>query len=308
VTVGLILAISLRSQSIFVFRSMALYGIPYYIWAAVAVARIRPFAARAAVLLGMVLLSGTSLVQLYEAKFPLLELPNRPGHTLPLPYREVADFIRARSLPGDVVAHTAHTSIFPLYYYGIKDLPHANVGVEPGYIEHCRLSNPPIPLPEEFKKGFMVPLQPWIQDRNRVWLIFTESERQFMPNNPMSVYRWTDSHLTETLHKSFGKIEVFLYQREQNGAPIEVRSRDLDDGVTAQLEYRGGMNTRYTKVRPDPGLVPAPVEDRKGALTVYFDDAHGGPGTVAVGIHNGSAKPVACDISAVSSDYLLDHV
>ncbi|MDX9974464.1 MAG: glycosyltransferase family 39 protein, partial [FCB group bacterium] len=314
-TVGVIILISLNSQSVFLYRSMALYGIPFYIWAAVAIARIPSVAARTALLSCMLLLTGFSLAQLYESRFSLLEIPHRPGHTLPLPYRDAAEFIHERSLPDDLVAHTAHTTIFPLHYYGVNDLLHANVGVEPGPIDNFWRCHPPIPMPEEFRYCYMVALQPLARDRNRIWLVFSETERLYVPYNPMSVYRWLDTHYTEVLHRSFGKLEVFLFQREQNGEPITVRSRDRDDGVSAELEYTGGVNTRYLKVQPDAGLVISPPEARRGALTLAFDDAPTGPvedqpgaggAGVTFSVSNRSDRAAECNIEVVFSDYLLE--
>lgn len=299
--------LSQQTQSVFLYRSMALYGLPLYVWAGLAISRTKPRAARACLVGGLFMMASTPLHELYAGRFPTYEFPHRPGHPLPLEFRKGAEFIRSRARPGDIVLHTAHTNIFPFYYYGLADLPQANVGADQEAIDHFQRTFPPVPMPKGLELVRMTALQPIVRDKERVWLVFTEAERMFLASNPMLVYRWMDEHYVETLHESFDGYEIFLFQKSEGGEVIRVVSRDKDDGVTSQLQYAGGMERSYTKIRADAGIIPAPPEARRGALTLRFlGPLKSDTNTIAFGITNRSQYDVPCTVMMVASDVMID--
>lgn len=303
--------VSRHGQSVFLYRSMLVYSIPFYVWSAIALASAPRRAMRAGALGGLALLAFLARDTIYTDRFSLYEHPHRPGHHPPAPVREAAEFVRANGMPGDVVVHSAHVFLPVLYWYGLRDIPQWNVAAIPQYIRGFDSTfSPSAPLPRSVEGTYMTQLQKAVRGRDRVWFVFSEFERVCLQYNAMSVWRWMDSHFVETRHETFGPFDVFLYEKTRGGKDIVVRKRDCDNGVSAIMTYAGGGETTYAKYKPDAALVRVPQDERHGRLRLRFaEDSGAETGArrrVSFAIENRSGSPVHCRAEMFPSDALLE--
>lgn len=320
VPIALVYGISMVTQSIFLIRSMIPYAVPFYLLIAVAVTRIPRFGMRAAMLALIAGVITPGLAARYKSDLPLLEFPHRPGVHPPQQFDKAAAFIRDHWQEGDIVVHPSGDPTFlPFIWYGLRGHPQYRVEVSEEFIRSFYAGNPITTTTHPDVKTYWIrQLQPLVKDRTRVWFVFSEWERVYLPQYPKGVWRWMDTHFAQIMHEDFQGFEVFLYATEPDGAPIEVVERDQDDGVSAQLTYAGSFAGRYQWMKPDAGLVPTPPEARRGRLTLRFDS---GPDTaphplgrgpefhnVTFALENHADDPVSCRVECVSSDYLIDAV
>ena len=137
----------------------------------------------------------------------------------------------------------------------------------------------------------------------RIWYVFSEWEREYLPGNPMSLYRWLDSKYVEVEHTSLKGIDVFLYLTPDHPEMPEIVERDVDTGVTSLLTY-SSQDAPYFKVTPDTGLIETPLEQRKGNLELRFERPEE-QNLVAFTVENRSNCAVECDIMALQSSCLV---
>ncbi|HOJ34502.1 MAG TPA: glycosyltransferase family 39 protein [Candidatus Hydrogenedentes bacterium] len=268
--VGVIYLISVGFRSVFLTRAMMQFTVPLFIWCGFALASVSKGSVRNAGIAGFLLFALIPLLDDFNGRFPLYQWPHRPGVHAPQDYRPAVAAIRERCKPGDVVLHASGRSWFPFYWYGSKDAPQFVVSPDPGLVQHVLAIFPSSVRRPEFQPWFMRPLQPVAAQAKRIWFVATDWEREYLPGSAGQTWRWLDSHFVEQEHTVFGDYDVFLYKRGHDDATEAVR-RDKDDGVSAELTFRGS-EVPYRKVKPDFGLVPRSEEERRGGLTLSFLD------------------------------------
>ncbi|HOV75680.1 MAG TPA: glycosyltransferase family 39 protein [Candidatus Hydrogenedentes bacterium] len=313
----MIYALSHVTQSAFLIRSMIPYAMALFVLAGMAVAAFRPASLGIAAAGTVALIGAFSLNERYHERFPLHEMPHRPGVHPAMDSDRAARFIADRWQEGDVVVHGGVASYLPFYWYGFRErlmYTGSPSAAFRKYVERSTPRNTDDVVMDRYFPHFPYPV---VKDKRRIWFVFAEWEREHFPKNPMDTWRWMDAHLVETLHQSFKNIEVFLYVNNAAGEPIHAIARTRDDGVSADLTYAGAMNGPYTKTRPDAGLVACPIEARRGNLELRFDDAAGGEPfrmvsgdaparTIGFAIENRSGAPVQCEVHLVASDVQVD--
>ncbi|MBN2311582.1 MAG: glycosyltransferase family 39 protein [Candidatus Hydrogenedentes bacterium] len=321
IPVALVYAVSLLTNSIFLSRAMLPYALAVYILVAVALARIPATILRAAALALFAIIAAFPLYQRYCAEYAPLDIPHRPGIHPPRDYDRAARFILERWQEGDIVIHASACTWLPFYWYGFRDNPNQyTAGLSSQFIYVINSGNPRTSDSPELDHYWPQELQPLVEGKNRVWYVFSEWERKYLPYNATDVWRWMDQHYVEVSHDLFRGIEVFLYVKERAGAPVAVAERYRDDGVYAYVRHTRGLDRAYVKQKPDNGLVASPPAERAGALELRFEDAPvagalSGPGpgdasggptrTVTFSVENRSEREVPCTIEFFASDLLL---
>lgn len=310
--IAMVYVMSLFTQSIFLIRAMLPFALPVYLWVGLAIAAIRLPVLRGAALACFAVIASISLYQKYTWQFTPYEFPNRPGIHPPVEYKEAAHYITHHWKPGDVVVETSISAWLSMYWYGIKhDL--YTVALDQNYINFIWKSNIPTFTLPELAHYMPCQIQPVVAGKKRVWLILSEWERQYLWNNPMTVWRWMDSHYVEQDHQSFGGFEILFY--EAKGATPPVVSRDDDDGITRELRYAGDRKP-YHQWQPDGDLIWAPPEKRRGPLLLHFTTKRdgapvrlgSGEATQTVGFEtdNRGSKDVTCQVRVLACDSLLE--
>jgi len=319
VPVTLVYVISQFTRSIFLFRAMLPYAIPFYLWVGLAVSRVEPRSLRHALPFVFACIAAFPLAQIYQDEYSLYEFPHRPAIHAPMRYREAAEAVIRDMEQGDAALHAGTWSWLPFYWYGFKKLPqytHQAVATDSGWIEYFERSNPHVTTRSEFEPVHPIHVQKVVEGKTRFWYVFSEWEREHLKNNAVPVWRWLDAHLPEIGHMDFGAFEVFLYAKEQNGQPIRAIARDQDDGTGATMTYAGGFAGAYVKHKADPGIAPSPPGERRGNLTLRFDEERAaqlvslnrGPTSrvISFAIENRSDWEVTCRAEFIVSDFLLD--
>ena len=311
-----IMSVIPQFESIFLIRALFPFTLVAYIWAGLALAAIPQPVLRIAGAAGMTILAAFSLSDYYRAIYPLDEYPHRPGVHPRQAYSEAADYVKAEWEEDTVIIHGSPATWLPFYWYGLKGYPQYYGAVDKEFMRVFLEGNPATTDREEFRGYFTQEIQPLVQGRNRVIYVFSEWERRSLPGNALDVWRWLDAHYAEVDHQYFQGIEVFQYALEMDGAPIRTVKRDEDNGVSAILTYAHDASAPYVKIKPNAGLVPAPVEERAGALKVQFAEAVDGqpivltslPETrsVSLTIENYSDTEIDCEVECVASDLLVD--
>lgn len=303
-------------ESIFLIRALFPFTLVAYIWVGLALAAIPQPVLRIAGAAGFTVLAAFSLSDYYRAIYPLDEYPHRPGVHPRQAYSEAAKYVKAEWEEGTVIIHGSPATWLPFYWYGLKGYPQYYGAVDKEFMRVFLEGNPATTDREEFRGYFTQEIQPLVQGHKRVIYVFSEWERRSLPGNALDVWRWLDAHYAEVDHQYFLGIEVFQYELEVDGTPVHAVERDADTGVSAVLAYAHDANAPYAKIKPDAALVPAPAEERRGALTVRFSESAEGqpilltnlPETraIAFAIENHSASEIVCKVECVASDKLMD--
>ncbi len=326
--VALAYVVSHFTQSIFLIRALMVYAVPLHMFCGLAVYHLRPRLLQAAGVAWLGLMAAFPLHQYYNGVYTDEDFPHRPGVHPPRPYDEAAEYVLERFEEGDVVIHGSLSTWPAFYWYGFQEMPSYFAGVRPDFFHVMFLGNIPLSDREEFEGVIAQHVQPLIEERDRVWYVFSDFERRHLGANPLEVWRWFDVRYPEVDRQDFGTdITVYLYDRNQADEPIRVVERDADTGVTAELRYAGREAMEYTTMRPDTGLRPAPPEERAGNLLVEWEDgaaareqAGWGPAQVDdmvaeldgvrsiefFAISNRSAEAVECRVEAVESDFVVN--
>ena len=308
--------ISQFTQSIFLVRSMIPYAIPCYLLVAIGITSLPIPRLRLSLIAIFTALILLPLVQQYHGEYPLTEFPHRPGVHPPLRYRAAADYINTHWQEGDILIHASgDPSFLPLYYYGLRGKPQFRADVNNEFIHIFNTGNPVTTRLDDFKTYWVQQLQPLVRDKNRVWMIYAEWERLYLPGFPTGVWRWMENHFTEIRHENFARFEVFLYAKEHNNQPIRTLLRDQDNGVSAVETRSFAPQSPYTHIQADSNLVPTPVEQRKGNLVLQFTSSSTasptplGPATdtrdISFAVQNTSASPIDTTIECLPSMALL---
>lgn len=317
--VAMVFMISQVTQSIFLIRAMMAYAMPAYLFAGLGVAAIPHSAWRGAALGAFAAVQSLGLYQRYADICSPIDFPHRPGVHPPKDYKAVTRAILAGWREGDVVLHTSAATWLPAYWYGLRGHPNYFAATNSGFIAHINQGNPRTNPFAEFDGYYPREIQPIVTDHKRTWLVFSEWERKYLkgtaefPSNAVQVWRWLDSHAVERRHEVYRGIELFLYDLERG--PEAILARESDDGINSELRYAGETDT-YRAFKPDIELVPVPLESRRGALRLRFEegvpdrtiDLVNGSNARAVYfvVENTSGTDVACHVQVVPSSYLID--
>jgi mannosyltransferase len=303
VPITLVFCISHVTESIFLIRALLPYAVPFYLLAAVAIASFSRPLLRGAALGLAAALAVVPIAEQAQGIYPELEFPHRPGIHTPQPFAEAADWIRENRHDGDILIHPCNDpSYMPMAWYGLFGMPQYHGEVSEDFIAFYYRANPITMRNSAWANYYPVQLQPLLEDRDRVWFVFYDWERILLPGYPLGVWRWLDAKYAQTAYRRFGWLEVYLFERARAGVPVETAVRGRDNGVTAKLTYRGGVEGQYTWRRPDAGLVPSPPEARAGRLLLAFD----GPAENAYTLENRSTEQVRCRVMALASAALID--
>ena len=300
----------LFKNSIFLIRSLLPYAPAFYLLAAGGFAALpgkwlRLFAGT--VCCG---LAAIPLWQQYHNIYPAKQFPHRPGIHLRQPFREASMYIDQHWRQGDIVVHSSSASWMTFHWYSRHKMPQYTVGTNQAFIDFMYYSNIPTPtLPEtrqEFSPWIMRQIQPIVSGYKRVWLVFSEWHREYLWNNPVSVWLWLSAHYHEIDHQDFGGLEIYLFEslpKDDNIARVE------DDGVRAIL-LRGSHSSRqYVRIRPDVGIYPSGPDRRKGPLSIRFENIDAVKSLsrpVEIILSNHGEKLLTCHITILASDKLVN--
>ena len=318
----LIIALSYwGGQSLFLFRALLPYAIPFYLFAGLAVSRLPKVSHRVVGATAFAIIAACGLSARYLDQYALTEFPHRPGvHPTPA-FHAAADYVSKDWREGDTVIMSGNASGWPMYWYGLR-VPHHLAIIGNDRIKFWMQLNPWNSARPDFQ-GIYYPkdVETIVRDKNRVWFEFSEWERQYFGGNASLVWLWMDAHYSELAHETFNPtqfagLEVFQYAANRDGTPIREVARDEDDGVQALVTYRADEEWQYLKTRPDMGLVASTPEARRGRMNLRFVDKGaeetvnlaGGADvrTVSVSLENRSTETVEYSIEVVLSYYLVE--
>jgi hypothetical protein len=317
VPVSLVYLISLYRESIFLIRAMLPYAIAVYGIVAVGLISVSKRTLRGAIVLLIIALDAVGLGYYYLRIYPDLDFPHRPGTHPPRDYDKAAEYVLSHWQEGDVVIHPAASTWMPFYWYGFRDKPHYFCGTSSVFNDTINSGNPRNTSNPQFDGYFPRELQPTVQDKKRVWFVFSEWERKNLYGNPMFAWRWLDAHFCEVEHTYYRGIELFLYETPRADSKPVVIGRDEDDGVSASvLRESGGESHSYLKAIPDSGLVPRTLGERRGLLVLRFDGVLDGPTTsraqtektrsIGFSLENRSDHAIHASIDALPSDGIFE--
>lgn len=313
---AMVFAISQSGNSVFLARAMLPYALPVYVLAGLALARVPGARRRTAVAALFLALAVVPLYQRYTAQYAPVDLPHRPGIHPPRDYDRAAAYILEHRQEGDLTVHAAASTWLPFYWYGFRDVPQQLVGTRRIFIDTVRGGNPRTTPNPAFDGYFPQELQAAVEGRDRVWYVFSEWERKNLPYNALDVWRWLDRHYCEIAHEQFRGVDVYLYAKTSDGAPIATEARPWDNGLETEVQYSGGVSGTYVKVEPDAGLTSMPVSERRGPLTLRFQDEPADEvlefsdgetaRTLSFAVENASDVDVSCTIVCLPSAALLE--
>ena len=313
IPVGIVYGVSLITQSIFLIRAMLTYAVALYILAGVGLAYVRPRWLQAGMLGLVCVVAGVGLFHEYKRDYPPLDFPHRPGTHPPRDYSGAARYILAHWQDGDIVVHSADATWLPFHWYGFRGMPNYFGGRGAKFIEGIKIGNPRNTTDPILENYWPQEPQRIVPGAKRIWFVFAEWERKYLIGNAMNMYRWLDARFTEVENHAFRGIDILLYVPPESVTPI---ARDKDDGVSVVITHAGDIPGAYRKTQPDPGVVARPIEERRGRLTLAFDNeprgtavrlAGAGPTrTVGFSVENRAGVAVPCHIDLVVSDALVD--
>lgn len=269
VPVAIVYGVSQVVESIFLYRALIPFAVPFYLLVSVGCTRSRTRLLPGACAVLFAMLAAPSLWHHYNRIMHESDIPHRPGTHPPQDYRGVSDHVMANWHEGDAVITAAANVWLPMYWYGLRGRPLYNGAVDESFIRHIEMGNPSTTDSDDFEYYFPKQVGSLARGHTRIWFVFTEWERKYLPGNAMSVWRWLDAHCREIEATKFNGIDLRLY--DSVGSKQRVVRRNADDGVSA-LEYTEGVQRGYRVVVPDSGLVAAPDEARRGALRLRFVD------------------------------------
>ena len=312
--------ISHIGNSVFLIRGTIPYLIPLWILAGAGIAQLKGSALRVLAAAGMTAVLAVPLFERYTDQYPVLEYPHRPGVHPPMEYRAATDYIRDNWRDGDIVIHATNATWYPMFWYGLRNMPSYHGVVHGWHLWYFIAANPRNTTYADLDNFWPRPVPELVQDAQRIWLVFSEWERMWLrgeetlPSNPTQVWRWLEAHAAQTEYTAFGELEVFLYDYNR-GNPPPIHARDHDTGATARVMYGDPINADRMVVRPDNGLVFQPLHERATGLTVAFSDNTGGTDIwlhpnashqTAFTITNHLSVPAECAIEVVASAALYD--
>ncbi len=307
-------ALSLYLESIFLIRMMLPCAIPFYLLIAFALSRIRGTKSIAVTIAVLIMVAGFSLREYYSGRFPVAEFPHRPGVHAPYPYKDGSALILSQIRDDDIIIHSACPTWLTFSWYGLSDRKQQTAAIDSWIIRDFLKGGPRTTNDPVFDYYFPHQLQPLVENKNRVWFVFSDWERAYFQYNPMDVWRWLDSHYVEILHRDYVGFEVFLYQRFNDELGAQTLSRNRDDGVSVEMTYAYKPNSVYTKIDPDDSLEHFSIEERRGRLELRFaEEADGTSGDqmpnnneASFFIENTSSDNVTCRVECVPSSYLVN--
>lgn len=307
----LVFCMSFISQSIFLIRAMIPFSIAVYLLAGVGMASIKNTKVFITSMGMVVLLCTIGLVGYYSRELHPLQHPHRPGIHPPREYDKAAHYILDHLEEGDVVVHASLHTWPPFYWYGFQGIPQYVGGMDNAFVSIINSSNPINTNDEELLRLWPQVIDTIVPGHKRIWYVFAEWERAFLPGNAKNVWRWLDSRFMEVNQQHFNGIEVFLYRTDQHENFARKVLRDKDDGVTAMVRYAGSTET-YQKIKPDIGLVPSSPEMRSGALRVQFEPIEvqevqdvSEVCEVCFSIENTTSDTAECRINLLASDTVV---
>jgi mannosyltransferase len=305
--VAIIFALSYLGQSIFLIRAMLPYSLAVYILIAVGIAAIPVPSARVVVIAMVAVLCSVGLFNYYARNYHPMQHPHRPGIHPPRDYKEAAQHIRKNLQENDLIIHASQATWFPFQFYALSGYPHYVAAENESFKEMINSSNPITTTYEDYLRAWPKVVEELVDNNHRVWFIFSEWERGYLPGNAMSIYRWLDSKLIETEHTFLRGIDIILYQNPHPSDMPEVIARDEDTGVTSLLTY-ASTEEPYLKIVPDAGLVEMPLEQRKGNLELRFSpesDTSTEKQTIAFSLENKTDHEITCNVMLLHSSYLF---
>ncbi len=314
IPVGIIYGVSLITQSVFLIRAMLPYTIALYLLAGAGLAYLRPRWVQAGMLGLVCVVAGVGLFHEYKRDYPPLDFPHRPGTHPPRDYSGTAKYILAHWQDGDIVVHCTDATWLPFYWYGFRGMPSYFGGLGTQFIEGIKIGNPRNSWDPLLDNYWPQEPQGVVPGAKRIWFVFAEWERKYLCGNAMNMYRWLDAHFTEIENHAFHGIDVLLYMPPESVTPI---TRDEDDGVSVVITHAGDIQGAYRKTQPDCGVVARPIEERRGRLTLAFDDESRGSAvrlagvarpirTVGFAVENRAPDAVECRIECMPSDALIE--
>ncbi len=256
------------TNSFFLLRGLLPFAIPFYILMGTGFARIEPRPLRAVVIALFGAIAIVPIWKHYTRDLPLHEIPHRPGIHFPVESNRAAEYLIANFQEGDVIVHTSPSMWFPFFWYGMREFPQFQVAVDPEHIAIINTLAPGTTGSGEYAGYFPHEIADVTLDARRVWMVFTEWEREHLPGNPMQVWRWLNANYRERQTVQFTGLEIRLYEMMDN--PRGALSRDNDDGISADFRWNVD-EAPYRITVPDSGVIERSADDRRGALRLSFD-------------------------------------
>ena len=313
--VALVYALSLVIESIFLYRAMLPFGIPFYLLIAAAWNRFRGVAPRAIVAGMFALAAIPGLWQHYFRILHPLEFPHRPGIHTPQDFEGAASHIQAGWREGDGVVSAGVHAWLTMRWYGLDEEPLYFGAVGSDFIRDVSAAN--VRTSDDPAYDTLLPreIESIVGQFDRVWYVYAEWERLYLPGNATSVLRWLDVRFPELDRWKFEGGEVRLYDTSRPSEPFRAVRRDRDDGVAADI-YADEEGDPYRLVLPDSGLVASNDAARRGRLRLSFGGDPSGDRmsfaqsdetkSVSFTLANVSDVSVECRVIALATDGLVE--
>ena len=308
IPVALVFVTSRIMGSIFLFRALLPFAIPYYLLVAAGLASVSRRWLRGSLIALFGLFAVLPLHQWYTNQFSPAMLPHRPSIHPPCESDVAARYIVEHWQEGDVVAHAAPPTWATFFWYGLEGYPHYAVGMDADFIRHINEGNPKTSDDPKYDGYFPKPIESVVKGKRRVWYVFSEYERGYLPGNAESLWRWLDLHFVELSHASFHGIELLLYAADGYEDALRTVARECDRGASATMVYEDGGLREYEKHDPDSGLIARPVEERNGRLRLCFSEDEKGDANspLSFTVRNESDDEVSCNVICMVSDALQE--
>lgn len=309
--VALVYILSLFVESIFLYRAMLPYAIPFYLLIGVAWARLDRRWIRTALVFAFAVMAAPGLWHHYYRIHHPLEFPHRPGIHAPQDFPAATAHINEHWREDDAVVTAGVHAWLTMRHYGLENKPIYFGAVDADFIRDISAAN--VRTSQRLEYDTLLPREigAIAENHDRVWYAYAEWERVYLPGNATSVWRWLDSKYRELDRVVFDGGELRLYD---TSSAVKITSRDNDDGISADVAWNDEEET-YRLVLPDKTLVAKPDDDRRGRLFLQFvndesDDAYdasagGDSKPISFSIENRSNIAVECEVTALASDALI---
>jgi hypothetical protein len=313
--ITMVYALSLIIESIFLYRAMLPFAIPFYLLIAVAWNRLPGMAPRAIAAGVFAVAAVPGLWQHYFRILHPLEFPHRPGIHAPQYFQAAATHIQDGWREGDGVVCAGLHAWLTMHWYGLNNEPLHFGAVGSDFIRDVSAANVLTTNDPEYVALLPHEIESIANQFDRVWYVYAEWERLYLPGNATSVLRWLDVRFPELDRWLFEGGEVRLYDTSRPSEPFQAARRDRDDGVGADI-YASTTDVPYRLVLPDSGLVASDEADRRGRLRLSFE---GDPSqdrmslaqtdqtkSITFSLANVSDISVECRVFALAVDALVD--
>lgn len=296
VPVAMLFLVSQVANSIFLYRALLPFAIPFYALVGAGILAIPrlPWRMGAATLLFAATLP--SLSEHYFQTYTSSLHPHRPGIHLPADYDLAAKTILSEWQEGDRILLVSGAAMLPLYHYGLNTEPYRmrTVSASPFHVEYLRRSQPRTVFDPFFDDYFPILVTDAIGDARRIWFVFNDWEQEFLQHNGRDTWRWLDARYPETARHAWRGIDLRLY--ELADAPVVVQ-RDADDGVQAEVSLRDpdGALRVHTHTVPDWSPRGTPLHERRGRAVLHWE------GSDAFVLRNTSGTPLSLEVHVVRS-------